>query len=154
MLFQSGKAVRLRAANSITKSDITSMAKNRKYSSVISQEGSQWSARIVRQVTSRKTLVSKEQTGFESEEKALEWAEQQLAEFSATQSTSNKRHGEQRKLNEEERRQRSSRRAEKTLNAKMFKAEQELREKELVDAEVTEEELAEADETKEETGAG
>ena len=86
-----------------------------------------WKAQIHRQITSKKTIVSKQQDGFASEAKAKEWAEQQLTEFTSTQGASNQRHGEQRKLNEEERRSRSNRRAEKTLKAKQAKAEEELK---------------------------
>jgi len=103
------------------------MANNKKYDSKIEQEGSLWKAQIHRQVTSKKTIISKQQGSFASEEQAKEWAEKQLAEFASTLGASNKRHGEQRKMNEEERRQRSARRAEKTLNAKNEKAEEELK---------------------------
>jgi hypothetical protein len=101
------------------------MAKNKKYSANIETNGNTWTAQITRQITSRKTHVSKEQDGFASEQEAQEWAELQLAEFTKTQDTNNQRHSAQRKTNEEGRLQRSSRRAEKTLEAKNKKAEEE-----------------------------
>ena len=98
------------------------MAKHRKYSSLVESDDSSWKAKILRQVTSKKTHISKEQHGFATQEEAQSWAEAQLAEFSKTQGVSNQRHTEQRKSNEEERRQRSSRRANKTLLAKNSKS--------------------------------
>lgn len=97
------------------------MTKNRKYSYKLEQIKDSWSAQILRQVTSKKVLVSKEQAGFSSEDDAKKWAEQRLLEFTDTLRTSNQRHGTQRKLNEEERQQRSVRRADKTEKAKELK---------------------------------
>lgn len=95
------------------------MTKNTKYAAHIGQDGSSWNAQITRQVTSRKTIVSKKQGGFPSEAGARTWAEQQLAEYTNTQSKRNERHGQQRKMLEELRRQRSNRRAEKTVLKKV-----------------------------------
>lgn len=100
------------------------MAKNRKYSPNIEQSGSKWKAQITRQVTSKKTLVSKEQSDFSSESEAKAWAEQQLIEFATTLEQSNQRHGARRKLNSEESLNRSARRAAKTLDKKRQRAEE------------------------------
>ena len=99
------------------------MSKNRKYSYILEQKDSVWNAKIVRQVTSKKSIVSKEQSDFASEANAKDWAEQQIIEFTSTLSTSNQRHDKQRKLNEEHKRQRSSRRAEKAQQIKQEKSE-------------------------------
>lgn len=97
------------------------MSKNKKYDIRIENTGTTWQAQIIRHASSKKTVISKQQNAFKSEESAQQWAEQQLQEFTSTQDASNKRHGEQRKLNEEQRRQRSSRRAKKTEKAKLEK---------------------------------
>jgi hypothetical protein len=97
------------------------MTNSKKYAFKISQEEAVWTAQITRQVTSQKVVVSKEQSGFASEAEAISWAEEQLKEFTTTLEKSNKRHGAQRKNLEEQRRQRSNRRAEKTLMAKADK---------------------------------
>lgn len=94
------------------------MASGKKYDIRIAQSGDTWLAQITRQVTSKKTTVSKQQGGFESEQAAQEWAEQALTDFVATLKLRNKRHGVQRKEDEEIKRQRASRRADKTAAAK------------------------------------
>ena len=102
------------------------MSKNRKYDSKIEPSGTTWKAQIIRHITSKKTVVSKQQDGFSDQASAQQWAEQQLLEFTATLSTSNERHGQARKQTEEQRRQRSNRRAEKTDKAKLEKLDREL----------------------------
>lgn len=72
----------------------------------------------MRQVTSRKTTISKQQGDFASQAEAQQWAEAALAEFSNKQSAANTRQNRQRKEVEEQRMQRSARRAEKTAAAK------------------------------------
>jgi hypothetical protein len=67
------------------------MAKGKKYDFKVTQVDSTWSAEIIRQVTSRKTVVSKSQDGFASESDATEWAKQQLAEFLEQLKQKNKR---------------------------------------------------------------
>ncbi|MDG2682468.1 DUF3622 domain-containing protein, partial [Vibrio parahaemolyticus] len=52
------------------------MSKNPKFAIRVTEKRNGWSAEITRQVTSRKTMVSKRETGFDSEEKAQAWAEQ------------------------------------------------------------------------------
>lgn len=94
------------------------MASGKKYDIRIAPSGDTWLAQITRQITSKKTTVSKQQDGFESEHAAQAWAEQALVDFIATLKTRNKRHGVQRKEDEEIKRQRASRRADKTAAAK------------------------------------
>ena len=94
------------------------MSKSKKYAVSVEQHEDAWKAQILRQVTSRKTAVSKQQDGFASREEAEQWGAEQLAEFTKVQSGSNVRHGEQRKTSSETKLQRSSRRAEKTALAK------------------------------------
>lgn len=94
------------------------MTKSKKYAYHIEQDNSSWKAQITRQVSSKKTIISKEQGDFASEAQALEWAEQELLAFASTLGKSNQRHGEQRKHLEDVRRQRSNRRADKTQQAK------------------------------------
>lgn len=99
------------------------MTKGKKYDLNIIKNESDWSAQITRQVTSRKTKVTKEKNGFKTEAAAKKWAEKTLLEFTSTLSTSNDRHATQRKSNEEVRRLRSNRRADKTQSAKDEKLE-------------------------------
>lgn len=94
---------------------------SKKYQSEVLQEGDTWTARITRQVTSRKSIVSKQQQDFSSEADAQTWVETNLAEFVNTQKSANSRQGTSRKSQEEIKRQRSSRRAEKTEIAKREK---------------------------------
>ncbi len=106
------------------------MANSKKYSYQIEQVKALWTAQIIRKASSKLLVVSKEKEGFATESEAKEWAEKNLAEFTATLSSSNHRHGEQRKANEEGRRQRSVRRSEKTQLEKQQAAEQALSEAE------------------------
>ena len=101
------------------------MANSKKYSYQLEQTDALWTAQIIRKASSKLFIVSKEQVGFATEAEAKEWAEKTLLEFTSTLSSSNQRHGDQRKSNEEERLQRSARRSERTLLAKKEKAEQE-----------------------------
>ncbi len=94
---------------------------SKKYQSEVLEENGQWTARINRRLSSRKSKVSKEQSGFSSESDAQAWADDALSEFINTQQTANNRQGESRKLNDEVKRQRSNRRSEKTELAKQAK---------------------------------
>ncbi|MGK0376052.1 MAG: hypothetical protein ACJA2E_002541 [Arenicella sp.] len=94
---------------------------SKKYQSEVLQEGDSWTARITRQITSRKSLVSKQQDGLASEAEANAWVETNMAEFISTQKSANSRQGGSRKDQEEIKRQRSSRRAEKTEVTKQAK---------------------------------
>jgi len=94
------------------------MANGKKYDLNITKNESDWTAQITRQVTSRKTKVTKEKDGFKTKAAAKKWAEKTLLEFTSTLSTSNDRHTAQRKNIEEVKRLRSNRRADKTQKAK------------------------------------
>ena len=98
------------------------MASN-KYQIQVEQSGDTWTAKITRQVTSRKVHVSKEQSDFKTEVEATEWADEALKEFVNTQKSANQRQGSSRKEFEEIKRQRSARRAEKTEAEKLAKEE-------------------------------
>jgi len=112
------------------------MATSKKYNFTVEQNDSEWVAKITRRITSKKTLVTKQQDGFKSSEEAQAWAETALVELTETLEKSNQRHGSQRKNLEEIRRQRSARRAEKTEKVKAEKAAAEaLEEKELGETE-------------------
>ena len=67
------------------------MAKGKKYDFNLIQHDASWSAEIVRQITSKKTVVSKSQDGFASEAEAKEWAEAELQTFLQQQIERNKR---------------------------------------------------------------
>ncbi|MFT4634398.1 MAG: hypothetical protein ACI854_001098 [Arenicella sp.] len=101
---------------------------SKKYQSEVLQDGDDWVARITRQVTSVKSLVSKQQDGFANQAEAQAWVETNMAEFINTQKSANSRQGGSRKDQEEVRRLRSSRRAEKTETAKNAKKDAELAE--------------------------
>ena len=102
---------------------------SKKYKSKISKDGETWVASITRQVTSRKSIVSKKQEGFSSETEAQSWADSNLSEFINTQKTANSRQGTHRKDQDEIKRQRSSRRAQKADLAKREKAAADLEQK-------------------------
>ena len=98
------------------------MSKGKKYDFKIEQVDSLWRAQITRQVTSKKVAITKQKVDFKSESDARQWAEKELIEFTKALADSNTRHGEQRKESEEIQRLRSSRRADKTQQAKAEKA--------------------------------
>ncbi|MGB5444500.1 MAG: DUF3622 domain-containing protein [Psychromonas sp.] len=72
------------------------MAQQNKFAYHITQDGDKWHAEITRRVTARKTSVSKQKKGFESEESAQEWAKETLAEFIANQQVATKRKADKR----------------------------------------------------------
>ncbi|BDU38163.1 DUF3622 domain-containing protein [Vibrio nigripulchritudo] len=72
------------------------MSKNRKFAIRVSEKRKGWTAEITRQVTSRRTMVSKRESGFESEAQAQDWAEKTLAEFVENQAKRNDRKAEKR----------------------------------------------------------
>ena len=94
------------------------MATGKKYDFIIEQKKSEWVAKITRKTTSKKTVITKEQDGFKSSEEAKAWATKTLTDLSTTLKKSNERHGTQRADLAETRRQRSSRRAERTERIK------------------------------------
>ncbi len=97
------------------------MAKNNKYKTNIQQVNSSWLAQITRQVTSKKTTITKQQADFATESQANEWADTELKKMLTTQASSNQRHDKSRKKNTEIAQQRSVRRAKKTALAKASK---------------------------------
>ncbi|MGR5069951.1 MULTISPECIES: DUF3622 domain-containing protein [Vibrio] len=78
------------------------MSKNPKFAIRLTEKRNGWSAEITRQVTSRKVVVSKRETGFDSEAKAQAWAEQELAGFIQNQVVRNERKAAQRQEREAE----------------------------------------------------
>ena len=99
---------------------------SKKYRINIEQSGETWTAQIVRQVSKLKMHVSKEQCGFADESDAQIWADSALTEYIGTQKKANARQAAQRKQSEEIKRERSSRRAEKTKAAKEAQKQAEL----------------------------
>ena len=67
------------------------MANGKKYDFKLTQETNGWKAEIVRQVTSKRTQVSKSQDGFATQEEAQTWAEAELKGFLVAQAERNKR---------------------------------------------------------------
>ena len=67
------------------------MAKSKKYNFKVIQDGDSWSAKILRRVSSQKTVVSKKQAGFDSESDAQAWAEKEITLFFESLSARNKR---------------------------------------------------------------
>jgi len=88
--------------NILSKDMVKKMAKNPKFAIRVTEKRNGWSAEITRQVTSRKVVVSKRETGFDSEEKAQAWAEQELAGFVQNQVVRNERKAVQRQEREAE----------------------------------------------------
>lgn len=91
---------------------------NRKYQIEVTANGDLWAARITRQVSARKSVVSKQQDKFLTKEQADDWAKTNLDMFVNTQQAANTRHGSNRNLKQEVKRLRSERRAKKTESAK------------------------------------
>jgi hypothetical protein len=75
------------------------MAQSKKYDSKIQQNGATWTVKIIRRVTSQKTMVSKQQHGFASEAEAQAWAETQIALFLENLKARNKRRSQPREQN-------------------------------------------------------
>jgi len=57
------------------------MAKGKKYDFRVKQGHACWIAEIVRKASSKKTVVSKRQSGFASESEAREWGQLELKVF-------------------------------------------------------------------------
>ncbi|MGR5095143.1 DUF3622 domain-containing protein [Vibrio maritimus] len=72
------------------------MSENKKFTFRLTEKRNGWSAEIIRQVTSRRTVVSKREMGFESQELAQAWAEKELAGFIENQAKRNERKAEAR----------------------------------------------------------
>jgi hypothetical protein len=86
------------------------MSQGKKYDYKISQtaakssddpSNSTWQAEIIRQVTSRRTKVSKSQDGFATEAEATEWGKQALVEFLENQKAKNKRQAKPQKAHKQ-----------------------------------------------------
>jgi len=97
------------------------MAKNNKYQIHLLQVDSKWQAQITRQVTSKKTTVTKQHDDFACEADAKKWADTELEQLLEMQVSSNQRQNKQRKQKADIAEQRSSRRAKKTALAKAEK---------------------------------
>ncbi|MGB1297735.1 MAG: DUF3622 domain-containing protein [Psychrobium sp.] len=67
------------------------MSNSKKFDIRLLKENGQWTAQITRRKTAKETIVSKSETGFDSEEKAQAWADEALKGFLETISARNKR---------------------------------------------------------------
>ena len=67
------------------------MAQRKKYDYQIAQDKTGWTTRIIRQVTSKKTVVSKRQDGFSTELEAQEWGKEEIKGFLKNLTERNKR---------------------------------------------------------------
>ena len=113
------------------------MAKNNKYQINLLQTESTWQAQILRQITSKKTKITKQQADFTSESEAEKWAETELKKLIETQVQNNQRHNQSRKEKAQIAQQRSSKRAEKISKAERAKIENETDERQYgIDPEV------------------
>ena len=72
------------------------MAQQKKFDFSVKQVGEQWNAEITRRVSARKTSVSKQKKGFESEALATTWAQEKLAECLENLQAGNKRKADKR----------------------------------------------------------
>ena len=77
------------------------MANGKKFDYRVVEKRNGWAAEIIRQVSARRTTISKRQAGFATEAEATEWAEKALAEFVQSQVERNKRKALQRKAVDE-----------------------------------------------------
>ncbi len=78
------------------------MSDNKKFTVKVTEKKNGWAAEIVRQVTSRKTVVSKREMGFETEAQAQAWAEKELVGFIENQAKRNERKALARKEKQEQ----------------------------------------------------
>ena len=72
------------------------MAKGKKYDYRIVEDNASWTAEIIRQATSKKTVISKSQGGFSSEVEAKEWGQNELKSFLKNLNERNQRRAEKR----------------------------------------------------------
>lgn len=72
------------------------MTQQKKFDYQIKQDANTWSAEITRRVSARRSSVSKQQDGFETEALAIEWATAELAGFLEKQKQANARKSERR----------------------------------------------------------
>lgn len=73
------------------------MSDSKKFTVQTSEKRNGWCAEIVRQVTSRRTTVSKRETGFKTQQEAQAWGDNELAGFIKNQVERNKRKSAERK---------------------------------------------------------
>jgi len=73
------------------------MAKSNKYQYQVIPDNATWRVDIIRRITSKKSVVSKSQTGFASETDADQWGQTELKTFLQSLSARNKRRAVQRK---------------------------------------------------------
>ncbi len=73
---------------------------NKKFATRVTEKRNGWCAEITRQVSRSKTVVSKRETGFETEAQAQEWADKELAGFITNQAARNERKADARKERE------------------------------------------------------
>ncbi|CAM2913480.1 DUF3622 domain-containing protein [Vibrio rarus] len=76
------------------------MSDNKKFTVRTIEKRNGWCAEIVRQVSSRRTTVSKREMGFESEAQAQAWGEKELVSFIQNQIERNKRKAAERQNQE------------------------------------------------------
>jgi len=67
------------------------MTQSKKYDYQITQDNAGWTTKIIRQVTSKKTVVSKRQDGFSTELEAQEWGKEEMKQFLKNLTERNKR---------------------------------------------------------------
>ena len=67
------------------------MTQSKKYDYQITQDNAGWTTKIIRQVTSKKTVVSKRQNVFSTESEAHEWGKEEMKGFLKNLNERNKR---------------------------------------------------------------
>ena len=67
------------------------MAKTKKFDYRIVEDSNCWTAEILRRATSKKTIVSKSQSGFATKAEAEEWGQKELKAFLHNLNERNKR---------------------------------------------------------------
>ena len=61
--------------------EVVKMQQSKKYNFRISQDNAGWVVEITRRVTSKRTVVTKSQDGFETEAEAQDWGEKEVKTF-------------------------------------------------------------------------
>ena len=77
------------------------MAQENKFNYHIAKNGDKWNAEITRRVSARRTSVSKQKKGFETEQLAELWAKEQLVGFIENLQAATKRKAEKRIIRNE-----------------------------------------------------
>jgi len=67
------------------------MTKGKRFDYRVVPDNDGWAAEILRRITSKKTVVSKRQSGFGSESDAHDWGQQSLTSFVQSLKERNKR---------------------------------------------------------------